>query len=114
VVVNSSLVLVDYVNRQRRSGKPLMEAVLDSGVVRFRPILLTSSTTFIGLMPLMSNATPATAFVVPMAIALGFGVLFSTFITLFLVPTLYRMIEDLFGWDAIAQGMAEPEAASAG
>ncbi|MFM8354864.1 MAG: efflux RND transporter permease subunit [Gammaproteobacteria bacterium] len=114
VVVNSSLVLVDYVNRQRRSGIPLMEAVLDSGVVRFRPILLTSSTTFIGLVPLMSNATPATAFVVPMAIALGFGVLFSTFITLFLVPALYKMIEDWFGWDAIAQGMAEPEAASAG
>jgi multidrug efflux pump subunit AcrB len=107
VVVNSSLVLVDYVNRQRRAGAALMDAVLASGVVRFRPILLTSATTFIGLLPLMSNATPATAFVVPMAIALGFGVLFATFITLFLVPALYNIAEDFFAWDAVSQGVTE-------
>jgi multidrug efflux pump subunit AcrB len=107
VVVNSSLVLVDYVNRRRREGVALMEAVLESGVVRFRPILLTSATTFIGLVPLMSNATPATAFVVPMAIALGFGVLFATVITLFLVPALYNIAEDFFGWDAISQGVSD-------
>jgi multidrug efflux pump subunit AcrB len=108
VVVNSSLVLVDYVNRLRREGTPISEAVLGAGVVRFRPILLTSVTTFVGLVPLMATATPATAFVIPMAVSLAFGVLFATFITLFLVPALYTITEDLFGWDAVAQGMAQP------
>jgi multidrug efflux pump subunit AcrB len=95
VVVNSSLVLVDYVNRQRRKGVPVLTAVRRAGVVRFRPILLTSSTTFVGLMPLMLMDDPATAFIVPMAISLGWGVLFATFITLFLVPSLYLIMEDL-------------------
>lgn len=108
VVVNSSLVLVDYINRQRRSGMDIHEAVLNAGVVRFRPILLTSVTTFVGLVPLMATATPATAFVIPMAVSLAFGVLFATFITLFLVPSLYSIAEDLFGWDAVAQGMVQP------
>lgn len=105
VVVNSSLVLVDYVNRQRREGVDVMDALLAAGTVRFRPILLTSVTTFVGLVPLMATASPATAFVVPMAVSLSFGVLFATFITLFLVPALYRIAEDLFGWDAVAQGV---------
>lgn len=108
VVVNSSLVLVDYVNRQRREGVDITTALLESGVVRFRPILLTSVTTFVGLVPLMANATPATAFVIPMAVSLAFGVLFATFITLFLVPALYAIAEDLFGWDPVAQGVAQP------
>ncbi|HEX9877211.1 MAG TPA: efflux RND transporter permease subunit [Gammaproteobacteria bacterium] len=95
VVVNSSLVLVDYINRQRRKGVPVLTAVRRAGVVRFRPILLTSSTTFVGLMPLMLMDDPATAFIVPMAISLGWGVLFATFITLFLVPSLYLITEDL-------------------
>jgi multidrug efflux pump subunit AcrB len=108
VVVNSSLVLVDYVNRQRREGAALVDAVLGAGVVRFRPILLTSVTTFVGLMPLMATASPATAFVIPMAVSLAFGVLFATFITLFLVPALYCISEDLFGWDPVAQGVGQP------
>ncbi|MFU8817122.1 MAG: efflux RND transporter permease subunit [Pseudomonadales bacterium] len=108
VVVNSSLVLVDRVNRQRREGVPLMEALLNAGVVRFRPILLTSVTTFVGLVPLMATATPATAFVIPMAVSLAYGVLFATFITLFLVPSLYSIAEDVFGWDDVAQGVTEP------
>jgi len=112
VVVNSSLVLVDYINRQRRQGTDLLDAVLSAGVVRFRPILLTSVTTFVGLLPLMFTASPATAFVVPMAISLAFGVLFATLITLFLVPALYNIVEDLVGWDPVAQGMTEPEAAT--
>jgi multidrug efflux pump subunit AcrB len=111
VVVNSSLVLVDYINRQRRDGVAIMDAVLRAGVVRFRPIMLTSVTTFVGLVPLMATSTPATAFVIPMAVSLAFGVLFATFITLFLVPALYLISEDVFGWDAVAQGMAPaPEA----
>ena len=104
VVVNSSLVLVDYVNRRRREGSALEDALMEAGQVRFRPILLTSVTTFVGLIPLMATGTPATAFVIPMAISLAFGVLFATFITLFLVPALYAMAEDVFGWNAVAQG----------
>lgn len=94
VVVNASLVLVDYANRQRREGKNMIEAVLDACSVRFRPILLTSVTTFVGLIPLMSTSTPATAPFLPMAVSLAWGVLFATFITLLLVPCLYIMVED--------------------
>jgi multidrug efflux pump subunit AcrB len=95
VVVNSSLVLVDYINRQRREGVDVHDAVARAGVVRFRPVLLTSLTTFVGLAPLMMTDTPETAFIVPMAISLGWGVLFATAITLFLVPSLYLVLEDI-------------------
>ena len=94
VVVNASLVLVDYANRQRREGKTLTEAILSACLVRFRPILLTSVTTFVGLIPLMSTSTPTTAPFLPMAISLAWGVLFATFITLLLVPCLYLIVED--------------------
>jgi multidrug efflux pump subunit AcrB len=95
VVINSSLVLVDYINRQRRAGLSVTDAIRRSGIVRFRPILMTSATTFAGLMPLMLTNSPATAFIVPMAISLGWGVLFGTVITLFLIPSLYLILEDL-------------------
>ncbi|MDP1930566.1 MAG: efflux RND transporter permease subunit [Gammaproteobacteria bacterium] len=94
VVVNSSLVLVDYINREVTAGHSLHDAVAQAGAARFRPIFLTSVTTFIGLVPLMANPTPATFFIVPMAISLGFGVLFATLITLFLVPSLYLILYD--------------------
>jgi multidrug efflux pump subunit AcrB len=100
VVVNSSLVLVDYINRQRSKGVDVHEAVSRSGIVRFRPILLTSLTTFVGLVPLMLMDTPETAFIVPMAVSLAWGVLFATIITLFLVPALYLVIEDFHPWHA--------------
>ena len=92
--MNSSLVLVDYVNRQRRQGIPVQAAVRLAGVTRFRPIMLTSATTFAGLMPLMMIDSPATAFIVPMAISLAWGVIFATVITLFLVPSLVLILED--------------------
>ncbi|MDH3505951.1 MAG: efflux RND transporter permease subunit [Gammaproteobacteria bacterium] len=95
VVVNSSLVLVDYINRQRRRGVSVEAAVRLAGIVRFRPIMLTSSTTFVGLTPLMFMNNPATAMFVPMSISLGWGVVFATAITLFLVPSLYLIVEDL-------------------
>ena len=94
VVVNASLVLVDYANRQRREGKSLTESILNACLVRFRPILLTSVTTFVGLIPLMSTSTPTTAPFLPMAVSLAWGVLFATFITLLLVPCLYLIVED--------------------
>ena len=100
VVVNDSLVLIDATNRERLGGKTPMEAVLDAGVSRMRPILLTSLTTFFGLMPMISETSVQARFLIPMAISLGFGVLFATFVVLLLVPALYMIIEDvrsLFG-----------------
>jgi len=98
VVVNSSLVMVDYINRQRIQGMSVIDAVTRAGIVRFRPILLTSVTTFVGLLPLMLNDNPATAFFVPMAVSLGWGVVFATGITLFLVPSLYLALDDFHAW----------------
>ena len=76
----------------------MLEAVSNAGAVRFRPIILTSVTTFIGLVPLMATASPATFFIIPMAISLAYGVLFATAITLFLVPCLYLILNDLVGF----------------
>ena len=112
VVVNASLVLVDFVNRRRRDGMAVDEALESSCLTRFRAILLTSATTFIGLIPLMFNLSPTTIMFVPMAVSLAYGVLFSTFITLLYVPVLYRIVEDLFGWDAVAQGAADRQPAT--
>jgi multidrug efflux pump subunit AcrB len=95
VVVNSSLILVDYINRQREAGQDLYWAVSHSGSVRFRPIVLTSVTTFVGLTPMMALSNMSTLMFVPMATSLAFGVLVGTLITLFLVPSLYLILEDL-------------------
>ncbi len=95
VVVNDSLILVDYVNRQRAEGRSLLDAVSASGVARFRAIVLTSATTFVGLVPIMFLASSATFFMVPIAISLAFGVIFATVITLFLVPCVYVILDDL-------------------
>jgi multidrug efflux pump subunit AcrB len=98
VVVNASLVMVDYINKQRAKGEPLMDAITNAGVERFRPIVLTSATTFFGLIPLIMNHNPTTMIFTPMAVSLAFGVLFATSITLFLVPSLYLILND-FGLD---------------
>ncbi len=95
VVVNDSLVLVDYINQQKRSGKKVIDAVLIAGTVRFRPVLLTSLTTFIGLVPLLFERSTQAKFLFPMAISLGFGIMFATFITLILVPVNYLMAEKI-------------------
>jgi multidrug efflux pump subunit AcrB len=95
VVVNDSLVMVDFINRNRKSTGDLAVAVRNAGVVRFRPILLTSLTTFFGLLPLLLEKSMQAKFMVPMAISLGFGVVFSTVISLVLVPAGYMIMEDL-------------------
>ena len=96
VVVNDSLVMVDFINRYRREdGKSIMDSALAAGPRRFRPILLTSVTTFVGLFPLLIEKSVQAKFLVPMAISLAFGVLFATLITLVLVPTSYLVIEDI-------------------
>ena len=95
VVVNDSLVLVDFINRYRDEGNSLFDAVLEAGPRRFRPILLTSLTTFFGLFPLLMEKSLQAKFLIPMAISLAFGVLFATIITLIIVPTSYFILEDL-------------------
>ena len=95
VVVNDNLVLVVYINRQRELGLSLLEAVKKAGMARFRPILLTSLTTFVGLVPLILEKSVQAQFLIPMAISLAFGVMFATAISLILVPAGYLFLEDL-------------------
>ncbi|NNC99517.1 MAG: efflux RND transporter permease subunit [Gammaproteobacteria bacterium] len=91
VVVNDSLVLVDYINQQRRKGVAVFDAVLTSGTTRFRPVILTSLTTFAGLTPLLLDGSTQAEFLKQMAISLGFGILFATAITLIIVPVNYLL-----------------------
>ncbi|MCB9554904.1 MAG: efflux RND transporter permease subunit [Deltaproteobacteria bacterium] len=95
VVVNDSLVLVDRVNRLRARGLPLEQAVYDGARQRFRPIILTTLTTFFALVPMLAETSVQARFLIPMAVSLGFGVLGATVITLVLVPTLYVVLDDL-------------------
>ena len=96
VVVNSSLILVYAINQRRDAGSSMADAVVDAATSRCRPIVLTSMTTFVGLMPLMFNTSVQAQFLVPMAVSLSFGVLFATVITLLVVPSIYLFYEDLF------------------
>jgi multidrug efflux pump subunit AcrB len=100
VVVNDSLIMVDFVNRARAEGIPLRQAVVESGTQRFRAIMLTSLTTFVGLAPIVLERSLQAQLVIPMAVSLAFGILFATVITLLLIPSLYVMLDDvktLFG-----------------
>ncbi|OEU72547.1 MAG: acriflavin resistance protein [Desulfuromonadales bacterium C00003093] len=100
VVINDSLLLIDKANRNRRAGIPLYEAIVSAATRRFRPIVLTSLTTFFGLIPMILETSVQAQFLVPMAISLGFGILFGTGIILLLIPALYLILEDvrrLFG-----------------
>jgi multidrug efflux pump subunit AcrB len=94
VVVNDSLVMVDYVNRAREMGTDLRKAVLDAGCRRFRAITLTSLTTFFGLLPIVLEKSLQAKIVIPMAISLAFGIIFATIITLLLIPCLYLILAD--------------------
>ena len=94
VVVNDNLVLVDYINRQRAAGLDLGKAIRDAGAARFRPIILTSLTTFAGLTPLMLERSVQAQFLIPMAVSLAFGVMFATMVSLLLVPASYYILED--------------------
>jgi len=98
VVVNDSLVMVDYVNNARKKGIALKDAVIFAGTKRFRAIMLTSITTFVGLVPIVFFETSLQAkVVIPMAVSLSFGVLFATLVTLVLIPSLYVITEDMHG-----------------
>jgi len=95
VVINDSLVMTDFVNQRRKQGYSVREAVTEAGTARFRAITLTSITTFVGVLPIMFETSLQAAFVVPMAAALGFAVLYATLVTLILVPCLYLILLDL-------------------
>ncbi len=95
VVVNDSLVMVDFVNSAKAEGIAVARAVVDAGKKRFRAIILTSLTTFIGLMPIINESSLQAKIVIPMAVSLAFGVLFATFVTLILVPCLYLIATDI-------------------
>ncbi|WP_352297079.1 efflux RND transporter permease subunit [Pseudoalteromonas sp. 20-MNA-CIBAN-0454] len=95
VVINDSLVMTDYVNQVRRNGVSIKDAVIEAGCARFRAILLTSITTFAGVLPIMFETSLQAKFVTPMAVALGFAVMFATLITLILVPCLYIILTDI-------------------
>lgn len=97
VVVNDSLIMVEFINRARRPGGDIVEAVIAAGTQRFRAILLTSLTTFFGILPMLLESSVQAQFVIPMAVSLAFGILFATVITLILVPCLYVMLRDLGG-----------------
>ena len=94
VVINDSLVLIDKANRKRRGGLPPYPSILQAGLQRFRPIILTTLTTFGGWTPMIFETSRQARFLIPMAVSLGFGVLFATMITLALVPCIYLIVED--------------------
>ena len=98
VVVNDSLVLIHATNRLRREGASAHDAVTKAGTLRFRAIILTSLTTFAGLTPIILERSLQAKFLIPMAVSLGYGVLFATFITLLLIPSLYLILEDLLNF----------------
>lgn len=104
VVVNDSLIMIDFINRARAEGRDVRTAVFESGIRRFRPIMLTSLTTFAGLTPLLLEKSLQAKFLVPMAVSLGFGVVFSTFITLILIPVSYTLLSEAKGRLGMGEG----------
>jgi len=109
VVVNDSLILVDFINKARLEGVPMRDAVLQSGTARFRAIVLTSFTTAAGLLPILFETSSQAQFVIPTAVSISFGIVFATIITLFLIPSLYMLQED--GFAAIRRWRGKPQPA---
>lgn len=110
VVINDALVLIDYANRRRREGMAPREAIVAAATRRLRPIMMTTLTTFLGLAPMIFETSRQARFIIPMAISLGFGMLFATFILLLLVPCLYLMLEGLR--ERLQDHRRQPEEAS--
>lgn len=95
VVVNDSLIMIDYANKRRKEGKPIYTSIHEAGLRRFRPIVLTTMTTFGGFAPIIMETSSQAFYLIPMAISLGFGIVFATAIILVIVPCLYLSLEDL-------------------
>lgn len=94
MVVNDNLVLIDYILKREEKGDDRFTAIINAAKNRFRPILLTTLTTFVGLMPIIAETSQAAAFLKPSVISLAFGVFFAFFVSLFLVPALYLIGDD--------------------
>jgi len=110
VAVNDNLVLLDYVHRLREQGMDGAEALVQAGTRRFRPILLTSLTTFVGLLPLLTEKSLQAQWLIPIGISLAFGVLFALFVTLFFVPALYGIGADIGrGMKYLIKGQPQPK-----
>jgi multidrug efflux pump subunit AcrB len=113
VVVNDSLVMIDFANRrERKKDCAPREAIHSAAIQRFRPVLLTTLTTFGGLAPMIFETSRQARFLIPMALSLGFGILFATFITLIIVPCLYMVVSDLK--HLLSAGSLAPEGAHTG
>jgi multidrug efflux pump subunit AcrB len=97
VIVSNTLVLVQFINNMRDDGLPLKEALLEAGVIRIRPILLTTGTTVLGLFPSIYGIGGKDYMIAPLALAFGYGLIFATVITLILVPSFYHIAEDVKG-----------------
>jgi HAE1 family hydrophobic/amphiphilic exporter-1 len=97
IVVNDSLVLVDFVNRERQSGTDRWNSLINAGMTRLRPILMTTVTTIAGFMPMILSTSSATADYKPLAVAIAFGLSFGTLLTLFVIPVLYSYVDSFFG-----------------
>ncbi|MBT8122044.1 MAG: efflux RND transporter permease subunit, partial [Gammaproteobacteria bacterium] len=110
IVVNDSLILVSFAKRMRGEGMERIDAMLEAGRVRVRPIMLTSITTFLGVSPLIFFATGQTAFLSPMAVSLGFGLLFATAVILVVIPCLYLIGDDLREWSCARKRALFPPA----
>ena len=101
VVINDNLVLVDYINRRRAEGAGALQAIVDAGVSRFRPVLLTSITTFVGILPMIAQKSVQAQFLKPMVVSLGAAVAFALFVSLLMVPALYAVgceVGRIFRW----------------
>ncbi|MEM7056327.1 MAG: efflux RND transporter permease subunit [Pseudomonadota bacterium] len=111
VVINAGIVMIDYANKARATGLQAYEAIEAAGLRRFRPILLTTVTTFGGLAPMIFETSRQAKFLIPMAISLGYGIVFATVIVLLLIPALYLVLEDiraLFRWIMNPSGDPRP------
>ncbi len=109
VVVNDSLIMIDFINRARKEGHSLSDALTRAGLRRFRPIMLTSVTTFAGLMPLILEKSLQAKFLIPMATSLGFGVMFATFITLLMVPVSYSVLAQMKAFFGVKETFGETD-----
>ena len=112
VVINDNLVLIDRINQVREEQADIALAVIEAAVSRFRPILLTSFTTFVGLLPIMSDRSSQSEYLKPMTLSLGFGVFFASFVTLIMVPCLYVVVEDARAWIQRRRGRGQVVAAT--
>ena len=97
VVVNNAIILIDFINQEREKGTDRWHAILNSGAVRLRPILLTTATTVAGMLPLVFSGDPSAQAWRPLAVSFTFGLVFSTFLTLFIIPVIYSMVDSFFG-----------------